>query len=236
MKLIPILMSAPMVRANLAGLKTQTRRELKNPEYYGCPTGDCPHGTQAECDRAMNEPDVLAASRFGKPGDLLWAREAWCSPEKGIVGYASTAECGAIMDDGDGGSMWLRHGYILESPAYGECFKEPANTYGLKKYGGRWRPSIHMPRWACRLVLRRVGEVRIELLGNISRLDAIAEGMTGEGFEDGTWSKEVLEYFSLWDELNGPGAAGLNPWVWVIRYEVAANTLVEAQKLLRGVV
>jgi hypothetical protein len=53
MKEHPILFSAPMVRAILEGRKTQTRRVLKHPEYYGCPTGDCPHETQAECNASM---------------------------------------------------------------------------------------------------------------------------------------------------------------------------------------
>ena len=53
MSIKPITFSAPMVRALLAGTKTQTRRLVSNPEYYGCPTGDCPHDTQAECNAAM---------------------------------------------------------------------------------------------------------------------------------------------------------------------------------------
>ena len=51
----PILFSAPMVRAILAGTKTQTRRIKKTP--------DCP---------------------YGFPGDILWVRETWSTnPEEG---------------------------------------------------------------------------------------------------------------------------------------------------------
>ncbi len=82
----------------------------------------------------------------GRPGQRLWIRETFSSPRPDFVAYKATAECGAWMDDGEGGRLWLRHGYILESPAYLQCFQEPAETYGLAKYGGRWRSPATMPR------------------------------------------------------------------------------------------
>lgn len=70
-----ILFSPPMVLVLLAGRKTQTRRLMRNPEFYGCPTGDCPHDRQAQCDAAMN---ALTAKETGYAvGDRLWVREAW---------------------------------------------------------------------------------------------------------------------------------------------------------------
>ena len=63
MKERPILFSAPMVRAILAGTKTQTRRAVKldatpEPKY---------------------SRDVVLRYRcpYGQPGDRLWVRETW---------------------------------------------------------------------------------------------------------------------------------------------------------------
>jgi len=66
-----IIFSSPMVRAIIEGRKTQTRRIVKNPDWLGCTTGDCPHSTQAACDEAM---------AFFAPhpvGTRLWVRETW---------------------------------------------------------------------------------------------------------------------------------------------------------------
>lgn len=66
MKERPILFSGAMVRAILAGEKTQTRRIVK-PQ---------------ECVEEMPEESELgvivhAACPYGQPGDRLWVRETW---------------------------------------------------------------------------------------------------------------------------------------------------------------
>jgi hypothetical protein len=63
----PLLFKAEMVRALLEGRKTQTRRIVKNPEYFACLTGDCPHGKQSECDEAITSW-VRAESPYGGSG------------------------------------------------------------------------------------------------------------------------------------------------------------------------
>lgn len=68
----PFNVSAWEVRAIRDGRKTQTRRLVKNLDYYACLTGDCPHQTQTECDAAM-----LKLCPFGQPGDALWLRETY---------------------------------------------------------------------------------------------------------------------------------------------------------------
>ena len=64
-----------MVRAILEGRKTQTRRLVKNPELFGCFTGDCPHDTQWECDQSI-AAFAQANRPYGNPGDRLWVKES----------------------------------------------------------------------------------------------------------------------------------------------------------------
>ena len=71
----PILFSAPMVRALLAGTKTQTRRVCKLDVRSGMP-----------------EPELASLLRccpYGVPGDRLWVRETWAPL---TVGYAYRAD------------------------------------------------------------------------------------------------------------------------------------------------
>lgn len=81
----PIIFSGPMVRAIIEGRKTQTRRIVKQPEYFGCVTGDCTHDRQVECDQF-----IVDQSPYGKPGDRLWVRETWGGDD--LCGYAYRAD------------------------------------------------------------------------------------------------------------------------------------------------
>ena len=105
----------------------------------------------------------------------------------------------------------------------------------------RWRPSIHMPRWASRITLEITG-VRVERLQDITEEDAIAEGI----YEDqvivgahcnggthtevrgsrffGTDDNEGFEfaagaYKALWDSIYGRDSWDKNPWVWVVEFK-----------------
>lgn len=121
-------------------------------------------------------------------GDLLYVKEAYASPSKYIVAYRLGAECGAWMDDGNGGRFFHLHGLIIESPDYSSACRERkfVDTYGLAKYGGvprgefpyryGWKSPLHMPKWAARTWLEVTG-VRAERLQDISEADAIAEGV-----------------------------------------------------------
>ncbi|WP_320910269.1 morphogenetic protein [Citrobacter farmeri] len=95
---------------------------------------------------------------------------------------------------------------------------------------GRWRPSIHMPRWASRLVLEITG-VRVERLNSISQEDAQAEGMELTGwrptYSDPDSGGEVWtpydNFAQLWESIYGEGSWQANPWVWVIEFKVVPN-------------
>lgn len=87
---------------------------------------------------------------------------------------------------------------------------------------GRWRPSIHMPKWASRLTLE-VTEVRVQRLQEISEDDARAEGPELWIDEGGrrTQRNPKTAFRILWDSINGErkGCAWEdNPWVWSVSF------------------
>ncbi len=211
----PILFSAPMVRALLAGTKTQTRRVVK-----GAPEDWAPMQPQVfsptVIDRRGDEqpgPDAFGAGNeggdcwircpYGAPGDRLWVRETWA--------YHLHAQ-GSLADD-DGPWVYAADG-------------ERARQYRLCQ---RWRPSIHMPRYVCRIRLEITG-VRAERLQDISEADAIAEGIE-PGAAEGYWRlygreangdmdrSQITSYRSLWESINGAGSWAANPWIWVVEFK-----------------
>ena len=78
----------------------------------------------------------------------------------------------------------------------------------------RWKPSIHMPKWAARIWLE-ISSVRVERLQSISRGDAMAEGCPFPNMADG---EDPRDWFAeVWKSTGGDWAA--NPWVWVIDFK-----------------
>ena len=147
-------------------------------------------------------PSLQPAARcpYGRIGDLLWVRETW-----------------ALVDDsGDARGMPNACVYRADEHA--------ATTHG----GRRWRPSIHMPRWAARIDLV-IREVRREPLQALTAQDALAEGIawvSGASQPEGarpTPSQEHINRFArCWDDLyagRGYGWAA-NPMVWVIAFRM----------------
>lgn len=175
MKERPILFSAPMVRALLAGTKTQTRRALNERHLW--------HFIEGQGD--------LGICPYGQPGDRLWVREACMSDPDRFTIYRAD---------------WER---------YNVC-----DTM-------RWRPSIHMPRWASRLTLT-VTAVRVERLQEISCADAIAEGIAPAANSqtiDCDTPDPRDEFHALWDRLHGEGAWDANPEVVAITFAVRKGNI-----------
>lgn len=203
----PILMQGETVRAILEGRKTQTRRVVKHHERYGCPTGDCPHECQWQCNEAMNSKGVTDECPYGKPGDRLWVREAW----------------------------WMHDDHRAFGDVDGNCFDEDGNPVLVnwdasmdedsrrigREYGCRKRPPIHMPRWASRITLEITG-VRVERVQSINPHDALAEGADFPHAQECPPDARAVEWYrDLWDRINGKrdGASwASNPWVWVVDF------------------
>lgn len=201
----PILFSAPMVRALLAGRKTQTRRVMKKP-----PTGV--HGLRL----------ALATCPYGRPGDRLWVRETFKAVASGEVkdGYGEVRYGWAYAADAT--TSWAKHPTIIH-----DMTGQP-ETGPMQFRAVPWKPSIHMPRKACRLVLE-ITDVRVQRLQEITEDDAIAEGVDGPmcaelaiktPWRDVAAPVAVHTYAALWDSINGAGAWNSNPWVWALTFKV----------------
>ena len=228
----PILFSAPMVRALLAGTKTQTRRTIKPQPFAGM--------TDDQVYLKFREQGVLGPDEsltwlvncawesgfvdltcpYGQPGDRLWVRETWryCAaqispPVQAIIEYIADGEKRTvIVPDGIEG--------LPKPPKPSKHKTADARMKQLDKYWAKHRPSIFMPRWASRITLEVTG-VRVERLNDISEADALDEGITYNDIPNNgldpmrarTW------YRGLWEQINGPGSWAANPWVWVVEFK-----------------
>lgn len=209
MRELPILFSTPMVLAILEGRKTQTRRLVKLPHMN--PLGEWKASeaggtgvTDSRGEVVMPFP-VLWHTRTGDTlmprqalGDVLYVRETWG------VADAWVYECATDPP----------RSIAYRADLSARSFDPPheLNTHDWGWLRMRWRPSIHMPKWAARLKLS-VARVRVERVQEITRDDEIAEGCPAGTFFD-----------SLWDSINAKRAPwASNPWVWVIEFERVAN-------------
>ena len=191
----PILFSAPMVRATLEGRKTQTRRVIKpQPEMVEDRRTTAWEGDPATLLRLLKANN--RGCPYGKPGDRLWVRET-CK----LKSY------GKPISEGWGGT-------IVEYKD--ENKKEVLNKYATGT-NDKWRPSIHMPRWASRITLEVTG-IRVERLRDITLQDVLAEGCMLSTSKD-----EPLDYQNLWESINGPELWASNPWVWVVEFRIGTT-------------
>lgn len=199
MKERPILFSAPMVRAILAGTKTQTRRVWKLPR--GCSWYAGHGGEAAGMVQDDDGPAWWHVSEqrcpYGQPGDRLWVREAWRALRR--------------FDSMPPLDIEWRSMVAYEADT-------PTGDYRQAPHGrmGKLRPPIHMPRWASRITLEVTG-VRVERLQDISSEDSLAEGIypTSTGLYPGS---PRAAYRNFWEAINGPGSWDTNPWVWVVEF------------------
>lgn len=210
----PILFSGQMVRALLAGTKTQTRRVM-SMQPGECASVHVERFNQTVVDRHGDEqpgPEVFGAwwddgerglrCPYGQPGDRLWVRESFSGPHHQ-----------ERHPPRDWHSTDPIHYWADGNPEYGDWTKP--------------RPGMFMPRWACRLVLE-ITEVRVQRLQSISEQDAQAEGIERVGdanwmdyldhpFNDFTLPRRSFQ--SLWASINGADSWAANPWVWAVSFK-----------------
>ncbi|MEL1719668.1 morphogenetic protein [Klebsiella variicola] len=208
-----MIFNGEMVRAILDGRKTQTRRIMTvQPEssefglryiaesslakevgmYFWSQSDAC----------GMKARSKPFACPYGKPGDRIWVRETWSSDFANYypndrVWYAADNNRRLDIEVVDG----VRGIYSPESDVHVPF---------------RWRPSIHMPRWASRILLE-ITNVRVERLKSISDGDAIREGCSTADMKSGDCVADV--FARLWASIYGSDSWNANPWVWVISFE-----------------
>ena len=202
MKERPIIFSSPMVRAILADHKTQTRRIIvwnrKHDEDDGCVLLE------------VNQQGEKTPGRF-------WPWAIHDGDEDPIV-------CPYGVP---GDWLWVRETWWHNDSIPGRdgiCYRADGEMPSYMD-GEPWRPSIHMPRWASRILLE-VESVRVERLQEISEADAVDEGYAGTGLGTLISADEIdsaRETFAQeWDSLNAKRGYGwdTNPWVWVVTFRV----------------
>lgn len=206
----PILFSGAMVRAILAGTKTQTRRLIRANRPHRWPTIVHRMAT-ALVGKHWAEPGGWVRP-FALVGDRLWVRETW--------GLHRPVDFTEWRPGSMSGVTELPDDWTL-------AFR---GDRGSNEEDCIWRPSIHMPRWASRLTLEVVS-VRMERLQEISEEDARAEGAEPDRMcPPGYLDKRNLDsshtyrgaFACLWDSINGERTAWeSNPWVWRVEFKVA---------------
>ncbi|MDS7927550.1 hypothetical protein [Acinetobacter sp. V115_6] len=230
MKERPIIFNTPMVKAILEGRKTQTRRLVKpQPKFFKGEAGGhwwrCTHvQSMVRVEEELQNPSeyykgfIDEVNPFGKKGDRLWVRETFCI---GTIeeedNYQGSPKPLSVHQDGD----------PKQYPIYKEyCLRDNISIDDVL-----WKPSIHMPRSASRILLE-ITKIRIERLNQISSQDAVQEGLlklpasgryvVNQGDQYfGAASNNPCEVFKwLWESIYGSSSWELNPWVWVVEFNV----------------
>jgi hypothetical protein len=195
----PILFSGEMIRAILDGRKSQTRRVIrKQPDEDGLSrNAGYPFVWYDTSDKEYFCP-------YGQPGDRLWVRETWRTPKE--------------YDHVKPSDIPRRVPIQYKADGVTNCF-----IYSKKL--GRWRPSIHMPRWTSRITLE-VTDVRVERVQDISEMDCYGEGRPLTHKTDPVTRPGAARFRDLWNYINEkrPGCSwDDNPWVWAITFKVLAR-------------
>ncbi|MBM5772756.1 hypothetical protein B6I53_21970 [Klebsiella pneumoniae] len=196
-----LIFNGEMVRAILDGRKTQTRRTVK------------PQPDEDGLAKVTNGPWVDTSERnyrcpFGAAGDRIWVRETFCP----------------VDDTQYGGEKWVDY---RATPKFEESHPAGWDSAPNDAEALKWRPSIHMPRWASRILLE-ITDVRVERLNSIHDVDAMREGIQNLttcshadfGIPGVVNAQHPVRAFQLlWESIYGADSWRDNPWVWVIEFK-----------------
>lgn len=215
----PILFSTPMVQAILEGRKTMTRR-TKGLEGLNFSTDEWRYdGLSEEGDYAMemlengNPKDIYKeVVPAYNVGDVLWVRETFQ-----YIDFAGE-----------------NNGYVYKASENGQDWADNSKEW-------KWKPSLFMPKPACRIFLK-VKSVKVEKLLDISLEDIKKEGINMNQYKinqllekyginnpsfrfipEGSIATEYeihkLAWADLWISINGTQSWISNPFVFVYEFK-----------------
>ncbi|MFV8268433.1 hypothetical protein ACNQGP_00675 [Flavobacterium sp. GT2N3] len=222
-KFHPILFSTPMVQAIMNGTKTQTRRVIKYPLQL--------KGWLVSIGEGK-EPPPIEFCQY-EVGDVLWVREtieyfsADYNPHDKSLNKTSSVEINYKATNNQGLNKVNVTGIL--------ALKALIDIEQCKKQGKlhKWKPSIFMPKEACRTFLK-IKSIRAERLQDISEVDAKAEGAHFLYYKNGSMIQENFKnwdnyykdkasykdgFYFIWHYINGVESWKANPFVWVYEFE-----------------
>ncbi|MEH4145536.1 hypothetical protein POX36_15420 [Klebsiella pneumoniae] len=227
-----MIFNGEMVRAILNGRKTQTRRIMAPQPADDIERGIFPNPEVIGWKSSRRHKHGSTTAHFchyGKPGDRIWVRETW-----GVVSHAFSDD-GLMID-------WVpdRPATAIHEMPFGNGYYSGYAIYaadgdftwgdddGYEDGRSCWKPSIHMPRAASRILLE-ITDVRAERLNTISEEDARAEGIIDGGCLNcgepepcrcANPEPDATDAFAyLWQSIYGQESWNANPWVWVIEFK-----------------
>ncbi|MCU8627710.1 hypothetical protein OE188_11235 [Klebsiella pneumoniae] len=192
-----MIFNAEMVRALLDGRKTQTRRPIKWKQTRFTEIGEREDGSKWPwSEDAEHACDFWHPCPFGAVGDRIWVREAFRV-------HSRATDVATLVYKASERNSWTE-----------QTRRVPVAVCNKPATPEKWTPSLHMPRWASRILLEITG-VRVERLRSMSQDDARAEGVIAASgpMEAG------LAFRELWDSIYGEESWKANPWVWVIEFK-----------------
>ncbi|HBR3146435.1 TPA: hypothetical protein L9R60_002086 [Klebsiella pneumoniae] len=205
-----MIFNGEMVRAILDGRKTQTRRIIKD-----CTVGRDQISKFIQIEKKFigcypeDVPELIReCCPYGVPGDRIWVREAFRV-------HSRATDVATLVYKASERNSWTE-----------QTHRVPVAVCNKPATPEKWTPSLHMPRWASRILLE-ITDVRVERLNAISQEDAQAEGMELTGwrptYSDPDSGGEVMtpydNFAELWSSIYGDESWKANPWVWVIEFK-----------------
>ncbi|HDP1358081.1 TPA: hypothetical protein ACLKPX_005307 [Klebsiella pneumoniae] len=205
-----MIFNGEMVRALLSGRKTQTRRIIKD-----CTVGRDQISKFIQIEKKFigcypeDVPELIReCCPYGIPGDRIWVREAFRV-------HSRATDVATLVYKASERNSWTE-----------QTHRVPVAVCNKPATPEKWTPSLHMPRWASRILLE-ITDVRVERLNAISQEDAQAEGMELTGwrptYSDPDSGGEVMtpydNFAELWSSIYGDESWKANPWVWVISFK-----------------
>ena len=205
-----MIFNAEMVRALLDDRKTQTRRPVRFPvldKNLGCELAGNELAGELSAGNYLN-------SAFGKPGDRIWVRETFRV-------HSRATDVATLVYKASVRNSWTE-----------QTHRVPVSVCNKPATPEKWTPSLHMPRWASRMLLEII-DVRVERLNAISEENAASEGVAQfrggfwKHYQPG-WTQHQLSargsFVTLWKSIYDEESWQSNPWVWVIEFKRCGST------------